>query len=54
VELYAPGGGRFHEQALATIPPGAEPALVTIRVSPEPASSAPLLLTHLFSVRADP
>jgi hypothetical protein len=54
VELYAPGGGRFHEQALATIPPGAEPALVTIRVSPEPASSAPLLLTHLFCVQAGP
>ena len=54
VELYAPGGGRFHEQVMAAVPAGPGPAAVVVRVSPEPASSAPLLLAHVFCVAGGP
>lgn len=48
VEVYAPGAGDFHEQAVAMIPPGTERARVSVRVTPEAAGSAPLILAHVF------
>ncbi len=50
VFLYRSGMGRFHDQALVTLAPGAGPAAVRVRVSPEAASSAPLILFHLYSL----
>jgi hypothetical protein len=48
VEVYAPGAGEFHEQVVARIPPGTDRARVEIRVTPEAAGSAPLILAHVF------
>jgi hypothetical protein len=48
VEVYGPGGGGFHEQAVASVPPGPARAHVEVRVTPEAAGSAPLILAHVF------
>jgi len=48
VEVYGPGAGGFHEQAVASIAPGSTAAHVAVRVTPEAAGSAPLILTHVF------
>lgn len=54
LELYASGGGQFFDQAIAVLPAGSEPAHVSLRVRPEAAGSAPLVLAHLFTVEAAP
>jgi hypothetical protein len=48
VEVYAPGAGDFHEQIVARIAPGTDRARVELRVTPEAAGSAPLILAHVF------
>jgi len=48
VEVYAPGAGLFHEQAVAAVPPGTGRARVRIRLVEEAADSAPLLPVHFF------
>jgi hypothetical protein len=53
VEIEAATAGEFHEQVLATIPPGAGRAKVRIRVVPPPASG-PLLLCYAFTVAGLP
>ncbi|MGQ0721665.1 MAG: hypothetical protein ACT4PE_08845 [Candidatus Eiseniibacteriota bacterium] len=50
VEIYGPGGGFFHEQQVAAIPPGRGAARVRIRLVEEAAGSAPLVLTHVFAL----
>jgi hypothetical protein len=50
VLFYRSGAGRFYDQALVTLAPGAGAAVVRVRVSPAAASSAPLILFHLFSL----
>jgi hypothetical protein len=50
VEIYAPGGGFFHEQQVADIPSGRGTARVRIRLVEEAAGSAPLVLTHVFAL----
>ncbi len=50
VEVYAPGTGLFHEQGVGIVAPGPGRARVRLRVVPEAADSAPLLLLHVFGV----
>jgi hypothetical protein len=50
IEIYAPGGGIFHEQQVATVPPGRGVARIRIRLVEEAAGSAPLVLTHVFAL----
>jgi hypothetical protein len=49
-EVYAAGTGRFHDAVIATIPPGEGPVRIRLRVRPDAASSAPLVLAHVFSL----
>ncbi|MEZ5066491.1 MAG: hypothetical protein R3B81_17315 [bacterium] len=51
VEIRAPGAGRFHEQAIATLERGTEPARVTLRVVGE--FAPPLILAHVFVVAGE-
>jgi hypothetical protein len=50
VEIYAPGGGTFHEQSVAALPAGGGAARVRIRLVDEAAGSAPLVLMHVFAL----
>jgi hypothetical protein len=50
VEIYAPGGGTFHEQPVAALPAGGGAARVRIRLVDEAAGSAPLVLMHVFAL----
>ncbi len=52
VEVYEPGSGSFHEQSVGTLSAGTGRAAVRLRVHPEAAESAPLLLLHVFCVEA--
>ena len=48
VEIYSPGAGGFHEQAVAQLAPGAGTARIRLRLTEEAAGSAPMILTHVF------
>ena len=50
VEIWAPGGGLFQEQAVAKLPRGTGTSTVRLRVAEEAASSAPLVLAHIFAL----
>lgn len=49
VELVAPDGGEFHEQAIAHVLSGSGRCRVRIRVAPQPLSG-PLVLCYVFAV----
>ncbi len=50
VELYGPGPGLFHDQAVAVVPPGNGAARVTIELPEDAGGSPPLVLAHVFVV----
>lgn len=51
LEMYAPGAGLFHEAEIGVIPPGSGRARIRLRLVPEAAESAPLILAHLFALQ---
>jgi hypothetical protein len=52
IELYAPGAGLFHDQAVAVVPPGNGTAHVVLEIPPGAGASPPLVLAHVFVVVA--
>jgi hypothetical protein len=50
VEIHGSPSGLFHDQVVATLPPGNGPARVTIRLTETAAGSAPLVLAHVFAL----